>query len=57
MGVKVKIDGVGVVEFDDKFKTLSKQEQQDLVNQIASRRRGTRAATSGSADSGTDAMD
>ena len=57
MGVKVKIDGVGVVEFDDKFKTLSKQEQQDLVNQIASSRRGTRAATSGSADSGTDAMD
>ncbi|BAQ90344.1 hypothetical protein [uncultured Mediterranean phage uvMED] len=39
MGVKVKIDGVGVVEFDDKFKDLSKQEQQDLVNQVATGRR------------------
>jgi len=57
MGVKVNIDGIGVVEFDDKFKTLSKKEQQDLVNQVASSRRGTRTATSGSADSGTDAMD
>ena len=57
MGVKVKIDGGGVVEFDDKFKTLSKKEQQDLVNQVASSRRGTRTATSGPADSGTDAMD
>lgn len=57
MGVKVNIDGIGVVEFDDKFKTLSKKEQQDLVNQVASSRRGTRTATSGSADSSTDAMD
>ena len=57
MGVKVNIDGIGVVEFDDKFKTLSKKEQQDLVNQVASSRRGTRTATSGSADSGTEPMD
>lgn len=40
MGVKVKIDGVGVVEFDDNFKNLSKQEQQNLVNQVADRERG-----------------
>ena len=57
MGVRVRVDGVGIVEFDDNFKNLSKKEQQDLVNQVASSRRGTRAATSGSDDSGTDAMD
>lgn len=57
MGVKVKIDGVGVVEFDDKFKDLSKQEQQDLVNQVATGRRGTRTATPDADNSGTDAMD
>ena len=57
MGVKVKIDGVGVVEFDDKFKNLSKKEQQDLVNQVAAGRRGTRAGPSGEDDTSTDPMD
>ena len=40
MGVRVRVDGVGIVEFDDNFKNLSKQEQQNLVNQVADRERG-----------------
>lgn len=35
MAVRVNVQGVGVVEFDDNFKNLSAAEQQDLVNQIA----------------------
>ena len=40
MGVRVRVDGVGIVEFDDNFAKLSKREQQDLVNQVAARERG-----------------
>jgi hypothetical protein len=40
MGVRVRVDGVGIVEFDDNFKNLSEQEQQNLVNQVADRERG-----------------
>ena len=40
MGVRVRVDGVGIVEFDDNFRNLSKQEQQNLVNQVADRERG-----------------
>lgn len=36
MGVRVEIDGVGVVEFDDEFKNLSEAEQQKAVNEVAS---------------------
>ena len=39
MAVRVDVQGVGVVEFDDSFAKLSKQEQQDLVNQVANSRR------------------
>ena len=39
MAVRVDIQGVGVVEFDDSFAKLSKKEQQDLVNQVANSRR------------------
>jgi hypothetical protein len=39
MAVRVNVQGVGVVEFDDNFKNLSKAEQQDLVNQVANSRR------------------
>ena len=46
MSVRVKIDGVGVVEFDDKFKDLSRSEQQKLVNQIAQSRGGAAAPES-----------
>lgn len=46
MGVRVKVDGVGIVEFDDNFKNLSKQEQQNLVNQVADRERGMSRANS-----------
>jgi len=57
MGVRVRVDGVGIVEFDDNFKNLSKKEQQDLVNQVAAGRRGTRAGPSGEDDTSTDPMD
>lgn len=39
MAVRVDVQGVGVVEFDDSFAKLSKKEQQDLVNQVANSRR------------------
>lgn len=39
MAVRVDVQGVGVVEFDDSFAKLSKQEQQNLVNQVANSRR------------------
>ncbi len=38
MSVKVKIDGVGIVEFDDSFKNLSKSQKQTLINRIANER-------------------
>ena len=57
MGVRVRVDGVGIVEFDDNFATLSEREQQDLVNQVVARERGTRTATSNVEQSGTDPMD
>jgi len=46
MAVRVDIQGVGVVEFDDSFAKLSKQEQQDLVNQVANSRRTPGASAS-----------
>lgn len=36
MAVEVEIQGVGTVEFDDSFKKLSPDEQQQLVNRVAS---------------------
>lgn len=60
MSVRVKIDGVGVVEFDDKFKDLSRSEQQKLVNQIAQSRGGAgslKATNTGDTGGDTDAMD
>ena len=38
MSVKVKIDGVGIVEFDDSFKNLSTAQKQRLINEVASER-------------------
>lgn len=35
MGIRVQIDGVGVVEFDDGFKTLSPIDQQAAVDEVA----------------------
>ena len=57
MGVRVNIDGIGIVEFDDNFKDLSEKEQQNLVNQVAAGRRGTRTRPSGQDDASTDPMD
>lgn len=37
MGVKVQIDGVGLVELDDQFRDLSPEEQQATVNEIAAK--------------------
>mgnify|MGYP003119892244 CR=1 FL=1 len=46
MAVRVDIQGVGVVEFDDSFAKLSEKEQQDLVNQVANSRRTSGASAS-----------
>lgn len=35
--IKVEIDGVGIVEFDDSFRELSPAEQQKTVNQISAK--------------------
>lgn len=43
MPVKVEIDGVGVVEFDDTFKDLTPDQKQRLVNRIARERKSVDA--------------
>lgn len=49
--MKIEVDGVGVIEVSDDFKNMTKRQQQEFVNKIASERDGVEAKNKRKKDS------